>query len=207
MDVARHIFVQLQEAGYRGPRIDEVYVDEVQDFTQAELRLFIAACADKNALFFTGDTCQTIARGVGFRFEELTTMFHHVRERQLTHLAAQGRQPEDLPRQLRVQVPEVNKLSVNYRTHNGILGAASEVVSLLLQLFPQSVDALEKDRGHFDGPKPVLLKDTTTDDLAMMLMGSDPAHSQIEFGAHQACGRSRTHLHDPPRTPTPSRDA
>ena len=35
MDVARHIFAQLQEAGYRGPRIDEVYVDEVQDFTQA----------------------------------------------------------------------------------------------------------------------------------------------------------------------------
>jgi len=32
----------------------------------------------------------------------------------------------------------------------------------------------------------VLLRDTTTDDLAMMLMGSDPAHSQIEFGAHQA---------------------
>ena len=33
-------------------------------------------CADKNALFFTGDTCQTIARGVGFRFEDLTTMFY-----------------------------------------------------------------------------------------------------------------------------------
>jgi len=32
----------------------------------------------------------------------------------------------------------------------------------------------------------VLLRDTTTDDLAMLLMGSDPAHSQIEFGAHQA---------------------
>ena len=27
---------------------------------------------------------------------------------------------------------------------------------------------------------------STTDDLAMLLMGSDPAHSQIEFGAHQA---------------------
>ena len=112
-------------------------------------------------------------------------MFHHVREHQLAELAAKGQKPDDLPRHKRVQVPEINKLTVNYRTHNGILGAASEVVSLLLKLFPHSVDALEKDRGHFDGPKPVLLKDTTTDDLAMMLMGSDPAHSQIEFGAHQ----------------------
>lgn len=37
-----------------------------------------------------------------------------------------------------LQVPKVNKLSVNYRTHNGILGAASEIVSLLLELFPYS---------------------------------------------------------------------
>ena len=64
----------------RGPRIDEVYVDEVQDFTQAELRLFLEVCHDKNALFLTGDTCQTIARGVGFRFEDLTTMFYHLAE-------------------------------------------------------------------------------------------------------------------------------
>jgi hypothetical protein len=179
MDAVRHIFCQLRLGGYQGPRIDEVYTDEVQDFTQAELRLFIEVCHDKNGLFFTGDTCQTIARGVGFRFEELTTMFHHVRAKQLSELAAAGRQLDDLPRHKRVRVPEINKLAVNYRTHNGILGAASEVVSLLLQLFPHSVDALEKDRGHFDGPKPVLLRDTTTDDLAMMLMGSDPAHSQI----------------------------
>jgi superfamily I DNA and RNA helicase len=53
----------------------QVYVDEVQDFTQSELRLFLEICANKNALLLTGDTCQTIARGVGFRFEELTTMF------------------------------------------------------------------------------------------------------------------------------------
>ena len=40
--------------------------------------------------------------------------------------------------------------------------------------------------GHFDGPKPVLLTDTSKDDLSILLCGSNPAHSQIEFGAHQA---------------------
>ena len=69
-------------------------------------------CRDKNGLFFTGDTCQTIARGVGFRFEELTTMFHHVRTKQLSELAAAGRQLDDLPRHLRVRVPEINKLAI-----------------------------------------------------------------------------------------------
>lgn len=187
MDACASIYGALaRQGGYKGPRIDEIYVDEVQDFTQAELLLFLEACSDKNALLFTGDTCQTIARGVGFRFEELTTMFYNLRERQLRHLQVRGVQLADVPREQLCQVPEVSKLSVNYRTHNGILGAASEMVTLLLELFPSSVDQLKKDVGHFDGPRPVLLTDTTKDDLSILLCGSDPAHSQIEFGAHQA---------------------
>ena len=183
MDAAAAIFAVIRDVGYPGPRIDEVYVDEVQDFTQAELRLFLACCADPNAVFLTGDTCQTIARGVGFRFDDITTMFFHLREAQAARLKAEGR---TLAEGDCVQVPEVNKLSTNYRTHNGILGAASELVSLLLALFPASVDALAKDRGHFDGPRPLLLSRSTPDDLAILLVGSDPSHSQIEFGAHQA---------------------
>ena len=70
MDAVHHIYRALQREGYRGDPIHEVYVDEVQDFTQAELRLFLEVCQNKNGLFLTGDTCQTIARGVGFRFEE-----------------------------------------------------------------------------------------------------------------------------------------
>lgn len=142
-------------------------------------------CVDKNALFFTGDTCQTIARGVGFRFEDLTTMFFQLGEQQRKELSARGLRPDDMPKRALVQVPRVNQLSVNYRTHNGILGAASQIVSLLLELFPHSVDALEKDVGHFNGPLPTLLTDTSKDDLSILLCGSDPQHSQIEFGAHQ----------------------
>ena len=186
MDACFAIFTALRkQGGYVGPRVDEIYVDEVQDFTQAELRLFLEVCHDKNALFFTGDTCQTIARGVGFRFEELTTMFYHLGDAQKAELQARGQRLEDVPKATLVQVPEINKLTVNYRTHNGILGAASQIVQLLLDLFPHSVDALEKDVGHFDGPLPTLLTDTSKDDLSMLLFGSDPQYSQIEFGAHQ----------------------
>ena len=32
-----------------------------------KLRLFLEVTHDRNALFLTGDTCQTISRGVGFR--------------------------------------------------------------------------------------------------------------------------------------------
>jgi hypothetical protein len=39
----------------------------LQDFTQAELLLALRVVADPNGLFMCGDTCQTIARGIGFR--------------------------------------------------------------------------------------------------------------------------------------------
>lgn len=175
-----HIFCELKQRGYQGDPIHEIYVDEVQDFTQAELRLFLEVCVDKNALFLTGDTCQTIARGVGFRFEELTTMFARLLQQQ------QQEETEKLRESERVKVPHLEKLTINYRTHNGILGCAARVVDILLDLFPNAVDKLEKDRGHFNGPKPQLLTETTTDHLAVLLLGSDRTQSQIEFGAHQA---------------------
>ena len=120
-------------------------------------------------MFMTGDTCQTIARGVGFRFEDLRSMFYHLREKDK-----------------RIQVPELTKLEVNYRTHNGILRCAGEVVNMIHHFFPNAVDKLAKDRGHFEGSPPKILSAVSHDDLAILLIGSDVAHSQIEFGAHQA---------------------
>ena len=72
---------------------------QVQDFTQAQLRLFLLVCQDPNGLFFTGDTCQTIQRGVGFRFCDLRSMFWN---------AKQGAHSE-------VTVPDIFQLTVNYR--------------------------------------------------------------------------------------------
>ena len=48
-------------------------VDEVQDLTQNLISLLMTM-AEKN-IFFTGDTAQTIAKGVGFRFYDLKTIF------------------------------------------------------------------------------------------------------------------------------------
>ncbi len=49
-DLIHHIWTQLHKApgGYCGPHIDSIFVDETQDFTSAELRLFIRICRDKN---------------------------------------------------------------------------------------------------------------------------------------------------------------
>ena len=43
----------------------------------------------------------------------------------------------------------------------------------------------DRKTSHFDVRVLGTSTDTTKDDLSILLCGSDPAHSQIEFGAHQ----------------------
>ena len=156
--------------------IHQFYVDETQDFTQAELSLLIRCCRFPNHSFFTGDTAQSIMRGIAFRFDDLKTLFHHAKE--ATHNKEERREFIRVPKKL-------YQLTHNYRSHAGILHLASSVVDLLLNYFPESFDRLQKDKGLFEGPKPVLLESCSPTDLAMILQGNQRQSSRIEFGAHQ----------------------
>ena len=182
-DVVFHIWNQLEQCpvGQRTP-IHSIVVDETQDFTQAELALFVRVASEKNELLFSGDTVQTIAAGVGFRFEDLKSIFKHEADRQSQEMSAKA---QSIPAAWKVKVPVVNTLTVNYRTHNGILKAAAGVVDLLEKFFPKSIDSLPRERGFFDGPKPMLLAETNDDDATVMIVGADRKHKKIEFGAHQ----------------------
>jgi hypothetical protein len=51
--------------------------------------------------------------------------------------------------------------------------------------FPATIDNLPREKGFFAGPKPMLLSETAVDDAAVMIVGADRKHSQIEFGAAQ----------------------
>ena len=74
---------------------------------------------------------------------------------------------------------------INYRTHNGILAAAAGIVDLLERFFRNTIDSMARERGFFEGHRPILLSETAEHDAAVMILGSDRKHSQIEFGAHQ----------------------
>jgi tetratricopeptide (TPR) repeat protein len=174
-DAVSHIWKRLQGAPYAGVQLHSIFVDEVQDFTPAELKLFIHVCADKNDLFFSGDTCQTIASGVGFRFEDLKCLFKEEQN------ASRCLQDQIMP----VAVPVVNALSINYRTHSGILSVAAGIVDLLEYFFLSTIDVLPRESGFFHGPKPLMLLETKVDVATILIVGSDKKASQIEFGAHQ----------------------
>ena len=174
-DVVHHIYNRLMQIQVPEWSVHRFYVDETQDFTQAELSLLIRCSRDPNGLFFTGDTAQSIMRGIAFRFNDLKSLFFYSQQSY-----------QALGFQSGVRVPnKLYQLTHNYRSHAGILKLASSVVDLLLFYFPESFDRLEKDQGLFEGPKPVLLESCSFGDLAMILRGNRRQSSRIEFGAHQ----------------------
>ena len=174
-DLVFNIHQRLQKITAPEWSVHQFYVDETQDFTQAELSLLIRCCRLPNEMFFTGDTAQSIMRGIAFRFEDLKSLFHHAKE------AA-----DMIGHRLQLRVPKkLYQLTYNYRSHSGILHLASSVVDLLLHYFPESFDNLKKDEGLFDGPRPVLIESCSPSDLALLLQGNHRESSRIEFGAHQ----------------------
>jgi superfamily I DNA and RNA helicase len=66
MDVVNYINIQLVNNNYFGPPIHYLMIDEVQDLPHSILFLF-SNIASKG-VFYCGDTAQTIAKGVAFRF-------------------------------------------------------------------------------------------------------------------------------------------
>lgn len=69
----------------------------------------------KFGVFYSGDTAQTIAKGVGFRFCDLRNLFDQKRV--------------DSTVSLQLKKPIVKQLTVNFRSHNNILQLANSVVS------------------------------------------------------------------------------
>ncbi|XP_062576553.1 TPR and ankyrin repeat-containing protein 1-like [Saccostrea cucullata] len=172
-DVVRNIFNRMGHFRKDEWKIQEIYVDETQDFTQAELYLLLNICQNPNDMFLTGDTAQSIMRGISFRFKDLRSLFYHAKKSQEPFTD--------------IQIPEkIHQLTHNYRSHTGILWLASSILDILVKYFPESFDPLQKDQGLFQGPAPILLESCDVSDLAVILKGKKQSTSRIEFGAHQA---------------------
>ena len=73
-DVVNHVLRQIRQDFLRESQtVHFLMVDEVQDSTQNVISLLMSI-ADKN-IFFSGDTAQTISKGIGFRFFDLKSVF------------------------------------------------------------------------------------------------------------------------------------
>ena len=171
-DVVNYILYQISFYGYNGVPLHFMMIDEVQDLTHATLLLLLRV-TEQN-LFFSGDTAQTIAKGVGFRFCDLRSLF--------TENMNKGK----------FTLPEVKQLTVNFRSHGKILDLANTVISLVECLFPETIDKLAKERSESEGPMPTIVNSSNNEHLFYLLFGQDHAaegegvsKSSIEFGCNQ----------------------
>jgi hypothetical protein len=74
-DLTHHLWKRIQAADLKDmTSIHQVYIDEVQDYTQAELGILFHF-AEPNGMFLAGDTAQSVNKGVCFRFSEIQQLF------------------------------------------------------------------------------------------------------------------------------------
>jgi hypothetical protein len=146
VDRARHVYAVannkfIEEGDVHGLLYDRVYIDEIQDITQAEVTLLMLLIGnDFNGIFFAGDTAQTVSQGVDFRFEELRQVVYKI----------SGDSAKD-------KLPKPARLARNFRSHNGILSVSNLVLNRLHAAFPEAASKLPPDTGLVLGPRPGII--------------------------------------------------
>ena len=135
-----------------------IYVDEIQDFTQAELALFYTLCRD-HCLFLAGDNAQSVVQGVDFRFEDLRMVAYSL-------YGANNRYIPEKPL----------TVSKNFRSHAGVLNVAGGVLERMYAAFPASFKKLPPEKGIFHGPRPGVFRDVDSEGLKSLLERNPGLH-------------------------------
>ncbi|XP_038877003.1 uncharacterized protein LOC120069339 isoform X2 [Benincasa hispida] len=179
-DFVIDLHLRLRIQGYEGDEMDFIYIDEVQDLSMSQLALFSYVCRNvEEGFVFSGDTAQTIARGIDFRFQDIRSLFY--KKFVLPKIRSGGRERED-----KGHISEIFHLSQNFRTHAGVLNLSQSVIDLLYHFFPQSIDILKPETSRISGESPVLLECGNNENAIKMIFGNRSNVGNMEgFGAEQ----------------------
>jgi hypothetical protein len=97
-----------------------------------QIAMLILLCNDvQNGLFLAGDTAQSVANGVYFRFEEVNSIawnFYHHLDRRLCDKSVNF---------------EKQKLSCNFRCHDGVLRVCDQIITILSRAFPKGTTTVK----------------------------------------------------------------
>ncbi|XP_074273009.1 uncharacterized protein LOC141596682 [Silene latifolia] len=180
-DFVNDLHRRLKHERYDGDFIDYVYVDEVQDLSIRQIALFKYICGNVDEGFvFSGDTAQTIARGIDFRFEDVRCLFYKEFLVRKTRDEANGIHEKG-------SISPIFQLSENFRTHGGILNLGQSVIELVYHFFPQSIDKLSPETSHIFGEAPILLESGSDEDAIVTIFGNNGnvGCNLVGFGAEQ----------------------
>jgi ATP-dependent exoDNAse (exonuclease V) beta subunit len=84
--------------------------------------------------------------------------------------------------------PQIHELTINYRSHSGVLNLAQCVLRILEKNYPHAIDRVPSDNGMFPGPTPKFIKPCNPDFLKLMIAANarDPVSEIGVLGFHQA---------------------
>ncbi|KAL3835054.1 hypothetical protein ACJIZ3_009790 [Penstemon smallii] len=180
-DLVIDIHLRLKNDNLLGDKMDFVYIDEVQDLTMRQIALFKYICENvEQGFVFAGDTAQTIARGIDFRFEDIRSLFYNEFLMKSENCDFGGRREKG-------QISDIFNLFQNFRTHAGVLRLAQSVINLMCHFFPQSVDVLAPETSHIYGEPPVLLEPGSDENSIITIFGhsKNSGEKWVGFGADQ----------------------
>nr|XP_043619930.1 uncharacterized protein LOC122591746 [Erigeron canadensis] len=175
-DLVNDIHHRLKNGNFDGDRMDFVYIDEVQDLSMRQISLFKYICHNINEGFiFAGDTAQTIARGIDFRFQDIRSLFY----KEFLATGISGKQGKGC-------VSEIFQLKQNFRTHAAVLELAQSVIDILSCYFIHSIDILEPETSLVSGEAPVLLESGNDKNAIVTIFGASGTGGEaVGFGAEQ----------------------
>ena len=127
---------------------------------------------------------RSVRTQVTFNFKDLSEALYRRRERAARRLEEHWAAPPENRCPVAPAVPRKSQLRVlktNYRCHQGVLSVANLCLEMM-QLFPDSVDAIAAEQAHFAGKVPLLFLDDQFDEVAECFSGGA---AMSEFGANQ----------------------
>ncbi|KAM1966183.1 hypothetical protein ACFX15_046434 [Malus domestica] len=161
--------------------MDFVYIDEVQDLTMSQIALFKHMCNNvEDGFVFSGDTAQTIARGIHFRFQDIRHLFYK-------KFVLESRGNKHQERKEKGQISEIFHLTPNFHTHAGVLKLSQSIVELLYRFFPLSIDILKPETSLIYGEAPVLLESREDENAIIRIFENSGIDNSniVGFGAEQ----------------------
>ncbi|TXG56677.1 hypothetical protein EZV62_017990 [Acer yangbiense] len=180
-DLVIDLHFRLRDGNFHVDEMDFVYIDEAQDLTMSQIALFKYICRNvAEGFVFSGDTAQTIARGVDFRFQDIRALFYK-------KFVLESRCNGHVGREQKGQISDVLSLRQNFRTHAGVLKLAQSIIELLFRFFPHSIDVLKPEISLIYGEPPILLESENNEDAIIKIFGNrgNFGGNIVGFGAQQ----------------------
>ncbi|CAJ2636390.1 unnamed protein product [Trifolium pratense] len=182
-DIVADLHLRLRTKRYEGDELHFVYIDEAQDLTMSQIALFKYVCPNvEEGFVFCGDTAQTIARGVDFRFQDIKSLFYNkfVLESRKSSYNNQGNE--------KGLVSDTFLLTQNFGTHAGVLKLSQSIIELLSRFFPDSIDSLKPETSLIYGEAPVVLEYGNKENAILTIFGNSGHVDDgkfVGFGAQQ----------------------